>query len=97
MTVYAISNDLMDGSKLRAGLADVMVVRTGDDLDDATMVTVDLRVAGALEAALATGARVIAYGSHVDEDALAAATAAGAEALPRSLFFRRLSDGTLLD
>lgn len=97
MTVYAISNDLMDGSKLRAGLVDVVVVRAGVDLDGATMVTVDLRVAGGLEAALGTGARVIAYGSHVDEDALAAATAAGAQALPRSVFFRRLRDGTLLD
>ncbi len=95
MTVYAVSNDLMDGSKLRAGLADVVVVRSGLELEDATMVTVDLRVTGALEAALATGARVIAYGSHVDEEALAAAIVAGAEALPRSVFFRRLRDGTI--
>jgi hypothetical protein len=38
-------------------------------------------------------ARVIAFGSHVNEEQLAAATAAGVEALPRSVFFRRLANG----
>jgi hypothetical protein len=39
--------------------------------------------------------RVVAFGSHVDDDTLAAARSAGAEALPRSVFFRRLAEGAL--
>lgn len=97
MTVYAISTDLMDGSKLRGAIDGVRVVRPGVDLAGATIVLVDLRLAGALEGAVASGASVIAYGSHVDEETLEAARAAGAEAMPRSVFFRRLGDGTLLD
>ncbi len=97
MTVYAISSDLMDGSKIRSGIDGVQMVRPGESLDDATVVLVDLALDGALGAALATEARVLAYGSHVDGDTLDAATAAGAQAMPRSVFFRRLRDGTLLD
>ena len=96
MTVYAISTDLMDGSKLRGAIDGLRVVRPGDDLDSAEVVLVDLGLPGALEAAIASGGRVIAYGSHVDEAVLDAASAAGADAMPRSLFFRRLRDGTLL-
>ena len=96
MTVYAISTDLMDGSKLRA-IDGVRVVRPGHDLADAELVVVDLALPGALERALETGARVIAYGSHVDDEPLAAAEASGAEAMPRSVFFRRLREGSLLD
>ena len=92
MTVYAISTDLMDGSKLRA-IDGVRVVRPGHDLADAELVVVDLALPGALERAL----EVIAYGSHVDDETLAAAEASGAEAMPRSVFFRRLREGSLLD
>lgn len=95
MTVYAISADLMDGSKLRS-IEGIRVVRPGSELVDADVVLVDLGLPGALDAAIASGARVIAYGSHVDDGALDAATAAGAEAMPRSVFFRRLREGTLL-
>ena len=92
MTVYAISTDLMDGSKLRGSIDGVRVVRPGHDLVDAELVIVDLALPGALEQALATGARVLAYGSHVDDATLTAATDAGAEAMPRSVFFRRLRE-----
>ena len=96
MTVFAISTDLMDGSKLRGATDDVRLVRPGADLGDAEVVLVDLGLPGALDAAVASGARVIAYGSHVDDGALDAASAAGAESMPRSVFFRRLREGTLL-
>lgn len=96
MTVFAFSTDLMDGSKLRGAIDGVRIVRPGDDLPDATVVVVDLAVPGALDQAVASGVRVIAYGSHVDEATLATATEAGAEAMPRSVFFRRLRDGSLL-
>lgn len=94
--VVAISTDLMDRSKL-AAIEGARVVRPGGELGEPDVVLVDLALEGALEAALATGARVIAYGSHVDEARLDAARAAGAEVLPRSLFFRRLAESTLLD
>ena len=96
-TVVAITGDLMDRSKITAAIAGVRVVRPGGDVGEADVVLVDLSLAGALDAATASGARVLAYGSHVDESTLSAARAAGAEAMPRSLFFRRLVEGTLLD
>ena len=95
--VVAITTDLMDRSKITAGLPGVRVVPPGGDLAGADVVLVDLGVEGALEQALATGARIVAYGSHVDVEALDGARAAGAEAIPRSVFFRRLSEGSLLD
>lgn len=97
MTVVAITTDLMDGSKIRSGIDGVRVVRPGADLSDASIVIVDLRVPGMLDVAIATGAHVIAYGSHVDGATLDAAAVAGAETMPRSVFFRRLSEGTLVD
>ena len=39
------------------------------------------------------GGHIIGFGSHVDEEQLAAAQAVGIEALPRSVFFRRLENG----
>ena len=96
MTVVAITKDLMDRSKITGAIADVRVVGPAGDLAEATVVIVDLGLPGALEAATASGARVIAYGSHVEESTLAAARSAGAEAMPRSVFFRRLGEGTLL-
>lgn len=96
-SVVAISTDLMDRSKLTGAIVGVRVMRPGGDLGAPDVVIVDLALAGALDAALATGARVLAYGSHVDDSVLAAAVAAGADAMPRSVFFRRLAAGTLLD
>lgn len=96
--VAAITNDLMDRSKIAAAVEDVTVTRTADaDLGRPDVVLVDLHIRGAVEAALATGARVLAYGSHVDEETLAAARRLGAEVMVRSVFFRRLADGTLFD
>ena len=39
------------------------------------------------------GGHIIGFGSHVNEEQLAAARAVGMEALPRSVFFRRLENG----
>lgn len=97
MRVVAVSRDLMDRSKLTAALPDVHVVSSPSQLGDADVVLVDLSIVGALDAAVGSGARVVAYGSHVDEDLLDRARAQGAEALPRSVFFRRLKAGDLLD
>lgn len=58
------------------------------------MVLLDLSRPGALDgvtAAIGLGARVIAFGSHVDVDVLDAARAAGCDqVLARSVFFGRL-------
>ena len=65
MTVYAITSDLMDGSKIKAGVPGVRVVRPGADLDDAEVVLVDLGLSGALDAAVAhVEARDDAGGEH---------------------------------
>lgn len=97
MRVTAITKDLMDRSKIAAAAEDVTIVREADaDLGSPDVVLVDLHIPGAVEAALATGARVLGFGSHVDEQTLAAARRLGAEVLPRSVFFRRLSEGSLL-
>ena len=39
------------------------------------------------------GGHIVGFGSHVNEEQLAAARAVGMEALPRSVFFRRLENG----
>lgn len=59
--------------------------------EGADVVVVDLSRAGVLDVlpeVVANAGRVVGYGPHVDGELLAAATAAGAEALPRSRFFR---------
>jgi len=59
----------------------------------AGVVVVDLGRPDALDAVSAgagAGARVVAYGSHVDRERLDAAHLAGAEVLARSAFFSRL-------
>lgn len=96
-----LSTDLMDRSKLSAAFPDAVFVRSaGEAIEragDAEVVVVDLRriEAGDLGALVERAGRVIAFGSHVDDESLVAATAADAEALPRSVFFRRLANGEL--
>lgn len=97
MTVFAIVPDLMDRARIDEAILDVHHTTPGkigslagpDDL-----ILVDLRRAGPqVSLAVATGARVVGFAPHVEDDTLANAQAAGVEALPRSLFFRRLHDG----
>ena len=96
MTVFAYAPDLMDRSKITAA-AEVVVVRRLSDVDAAAgdTVVVDLSRPGVLDAVpefVAAGARVIAFGSHVDREMLEAGRAAGAEVLARSAFFSRVGD-----
>lgn len=98
-TVAVLSADLMDRSKISAAFPDATIVRSAEALIEAAtnadLVVVDLRRVDDLAALETIAARVVGFGSHVDEELLAAATAAGIEALPRSVFFRRLTDGSV--
>ncbi len=96
MIVVALVPDLMDQSRIRAALTDadqveVTFVRDPARAAAGAVVIVDLaRFAGHIaEIRAATAGRIVAFGPHVDDDALAAARSAGADvAVPRSQFFR---------
>jgi hypothetical protein len=93
--VMAYAPDLMDRSKL-ASAGDVSFAATPADLvgAEADLVVVDLSRPGVLEALPKLGrVRTIGFGSHVDQELLARARAAGCqEVLPRSKFFARLPE-----
>ncbi len=92
MKVVALVGDLMDRSKLTAAIPDATFVRGADGCADAEVVVVDLaRHGDDIESvrAIAPGARIVAFGPHVDGDGAEQARAAGADVvLPRSRFFR---------
>ena len=98
MTVVAYVPDLMDRSKVAAAGPAVSFVATPAALVEAApgadVAVVDLGrrgVADVMPALVATGVRVVAFGSHVDRETLEGARAAGCEeVLPRSAFFRDL-------
>ena len=101
--VVALVLDLMFAARVRGVAADAIVVRSGEELRAAVgpetgLVLVDLQAPGALEAlrALAAAedvdARVVAWGPHVMEDALAAARGAGAEVMARGAFVKALPE-----
>ena len=104
MKIAAATPDLMDRSRITTALAsqpDIEVVFVGSPdalvgLAGVSAVLVDLSKRGALEALpaiVASGNRVLAYGSHVDRTLLDAAREAGVdEVLPRSAFFGRLAE-----
>jgi DNA-binding NarL/FixJ family response regulator len=86
--VCALVSDLMDRSKISAAIPGVVF-----SLDaSAEVVIVDLARGPQLVAEIRAetpGIRIVCYGPHVDDDAAAAAQAAGADVvLPRSRFFR---------
>jgi hypothetical protein len=90
-----ITRDLMDGGRFRSAVPDVVIVRTleAPELDDAAFVLLDLATGIDPAAVVAAGRTVVAYGAHVDEDALTAAIEAGCvDALPRSKVFRRAAE-----
>lgn len=102
--VIVLSADLMDRSKISTALPDATIVRSVDKVlaqaGEVSTVLIDLHRIDDMDvlAQIVQGhqsARVIAFGSHVDEALLGAAAACGAEAMPRSLFFRRLADGAI--
>lgn len=96
--IVAYVPDLMDRSKVAATAPGATFVRTPAELAaataDAELVIVDLSRAGALEAlSELSGVRTIGFGSHVDRELLASATAAGCDqVLPRSKFFAGLQE-----
>lgn len=93
--VVVVTRDLMDGSRFRAALPDVVIVRALDaeELGEAALILLDLSLGVDTATAVAIGPPVVAYGAHVDADALEAAVAAGCvDALPRSKVFRRASE-----
>jgi len=90
VSVVALVTDLMDQSRIRAAVPDVTFVRDPSGVAETDTVVVDLgRFADQVDAVRArTTGRVVAFGSHVDDAALAAARAAGADAvMARSRFF----------
>ena len=100
--VVAYVPDLMDRSKVSAAAPGTTFVEGPQALvaaaaAGAEVVLVDLGRPGVIDslpALVATGARVVAFGSHVERETLAAAAATGCEAMPRSQFFRSLGDLT---
>ncbi|MEM9201318.1 MAG: hypothetical protein AAGC53_06650 [Actinomycetota bacterium] len=90
-----ITRDLMDGGRFRSAVPDAVIVRRLDapELEDATFVVLDLATGIDPALVVADGRTVVAYGAHVDTDALDAAIAAGcADAIPRSKVFRRAAE-----
>ena len=94
--------DLGDRSRIAAAAPDATFVGVAALLpraaEGADVVLVDLSRAGVLDVideVVALGGRVVGYGPHVEGELLAAATAAGIEAVPRSRFFRDV--GAMID
>lgn len=97
--VLVLSADLMDRSKIAGAFPDATVVRSVDKLLEsagaASLLIVDLARLDDPAALADVEARIIGFGSHVNADVLAAAEGAGIEAMPRSVFFKRLTTGDL--
>ncbi|GJM37847.1 MAG: hypothetical protein DHS20C19_12140 [Acidimicrobiales bacterium] len=96
--LVVLTRDLMDGGRFRSATPEVTVVRDPGDaaLAAADLIVVDLALGTDLAPLVALGPPVIAYGAHVDTEALDSAMAAGCvDAVPRSRIFRRA--GELLD
>lgn len=94
-SVVLLTRNLMDASKVREILPGTTVTRDLSDeaLINADLILLDLSSGLAPVDVVALGPPVIAYGPHVDTEALSAAVAAGCrEALPRSQVFSRLRD-----
>ena len=84
----ALVSDLMDRSRISSAIpgvvftldatAEVVII----DISQSAQVVAEIR-------AETPGVRIVGYGPHVDDDAAAAARAAGADVvMPRSRFFR---------
>ena len=94
------------GAEIVGSAADLVeaVARLGDRERSAVLVLVDLGRPGVIDAVrqlrraapVGPGLHVVGFASHVDAATLDAAREAGVEALPRSVFFRRLEQGELL-
>lgn len=105
-TAALVGTELMDRTRIQSAAADAGhvlhiwrnpgAVESGLAGGAPAVVFLDLThpsSAAILRTLAGAGVRVVAFGPHVDDHALAAARAAGAaEVLPRSKFFRRLPD-----
>ena len=95
--ILAFVLDLMDRSRITAALDDVRFVRTVDQTVEPvpTVVIVDLsRYAGVVPEVRAAWphSTVVGFGPHVDDAAMEAARADGADrVLARSVFFRDIT------
>lgn len=92
--LVVLTRDLMDAGRVRSAVPDADVVGDLRDpaLAGAALIVLDLATGLDPVEVVAIGPPVVAYGPHVDAEALDAAVAAGCrDALPRSLVFRRLS------
>ncbi len=92
--LVAITRDLMDRSRILAAVPDATVVRDlqAQELADAAVIVLDLAAGIAPGDAVKIGPPVVAYGAHVDSQALQAAVEAGCvEAVARSRIFRRVN------
>ncbi|MFN8034666.1 MAG: DNA-binding response regulator [Acidimicrobiia bacterium] len=89
--IVALVGDLMDRSRIAAAVGDVRFVASVDEIGPADGVVVDLGRFGAAVTEIRgrfPHARIVAFGSHVDRTAIAAAADAGADlVLARSRFF----------
>jgi hypothetical protein len=92
MKIVAITSDLMDRSRITGAIEGVEFAREAAACAGADVVVIDLARDAALVAAVRAavpGARIVAFGPHVDTDVLEQAAADGADVvLPRSRFFQ---------
>ena len=92
MRIVAITSDLMDRSRISGAVDGVEFARGAAACAGADVVLIDLARDAALVAAVraaAPGARIVAFGPHVDTELLEQAARDGADAvLPRSKFFQ---------
>ena len=90
-----LTKNLMDASRVQATLpgSDAARSLSDDGLASADLILLDLTSGFDPTDVVAIGPPVVAYGPHVDTEALEGAVAAGCrEALPRSRVFQRLPD-----
>ena len=93
--LVVLTNNLMDSSRVQSAVPDGVVARSLNDdaLAEADLILLDLTSGIDPAEVVAIGPPVVAYGPHVDSDALDAAVASGCrEALPRSKMFLRLPE-----
>ncbi|MCZ6738293.1 MAG: hypothetical protein O7C01_00785 [Actinobacteria bacterium] len=93
--LVVLTKNLMDASRVQASVPESVAARSLSDgaLTSADLILLDLTSGFDPAEVVAIGPPVVAYGPHVDTEALEGAVAAGCrEALPRSRVFQRLYD-----
>ena len=93
--IVVLTRDLMDGSRFCNSSSEVKVVSSlsAPELANSTLIIVDLAFVADLSVLLSLGPPVVAYGAHIDVQALETAIAKGcAAAVPRSRIFRWVAE-----